>query len=445
MLLRSHSRTWRPLRSRVAGTIPLGRALLVAAGLAFPPVLSAQALAVAADTGTETFRCLDTTASVYPARLDDEHLIYVEQQTVVPQRDGRILVAGNPVWVWHDRGTGYDMLARDSLFGMVIDSTPVVRAIPSPLPGRVLNGMRAAALPDGWWMVTFADVIPAEMPKRPTVLAMWVGETDGEHWRAVRKLPVVTDSLDVTQATALEWREGRARLAVPFTKDHRARIVVHALDEGRWTASISDLGPVAAVALHLTPTHDLLAVVMPFQDSIPDMNSLFFFTKLPRDTVWSGKRAIVRAGDEPVLDPLFTPSSANVLSWRRSRNGQREWDAWFTTYDEQRDSIARPTRLATDAVEIATAAHGDDVLWATSNRAWPNPIVQVLESVNARRGARLVRQTRYRGLFGLAITHGRSVLVAAQSAATPREASVVSMIETHTWRCLSQSGPHPAQ
>ncbi|MBW8769934.1 MAG: hypothetical protein JF589_09275, partial [Gemmatimonadetes bacterium] len=131
-------------------------------------------------------RCLDTAATIAPARLDDRHLIYVEQETVVPNRDGRILVAGAPVYVWRNAGDRYDMLGLDSLFGMVIEpSSSFVRAIPSPLPGRVLKGMRAAALADGWWLVTFAEVYSVQQPRRPNVIAMWAGETDGSRWRAV--------------------------------------------------------------------------------------------------------------------------------------------------------------------------------------------------------------------------------------------------------------------
>jgi hypothetical protein len=425
------SRCRRSSRDRLA--FVLGIAAL--ATVSSPRTITAQTLDSLAASSTRPFRCLDTAATIHPARLDARHLIFAEQQTVSAQPDGRILVAGNPVWVWKDRGTGYDMLAKDSVFGMVVDSTEIVRAIPSPLPGRVLEGMRAAALPDGWWMVSFADVIPAEVPKQPTVLGMWVGETDGVRWRRVQKLPVVADSLNIGLSSALAWREGRARLAVPYWKDHRFRVVLYSLDDGRWRGSVNDFGPVAAVAVHLTRTRDLIAVVMPFVDSIPDVNSLFFYTKRPQDTAWSARRNIVRSGKEMVLDPLFTDYGTPLLSWRKVRNGQQEWDAWFTTYDESRDSIAPPTRLTTGAIEITAASRGDHVEWAISDRAWPGPSVQLLETDDTKRGARLDRDTRYRGLFGLAITRGRVVLIAAQSAATPREASVVSMIETHTWRC----------
>ena len=393
--------------------------------------LNAQSMA---PSRSAPFRCLDTSGTVAPARLDAKHLIYTEQETVVTQRDGRTLVAGNPVWVWRDNGRGYDMLAKDSLFGMVVDTTALVRAIPSPLPGRILDGMRAAALPDGWWMVSFAEVIPADPPKSPTVLAMWIGETDGTRWRSVQTLPRVADSLDVMMS-ALAWHNGRARLLVPFKSDHRQLLAVYSLDDSRWTSSTTDFGSLAMFALRLTPDRDVIAVVRSALDTIADVNSLFLYSKRPTDSLWTKRQFVLRAGREPVFDPLFVDADTHLLSWRRSRNSQREWDAWFARYDERADSVTAPIRLTSDAIEVAAVAKGSHAAWAVSNREWPNPVVQLLETDAAGNVARLSRDTRYRGLFGLIITRGRLLLIAAQSAATSREPGVVSMIETHTWRC----------
>ena len=406
---------------------------LALAVLVLPQSIRAQA-GDSARTAVASFRCLDTAARVAPARLDANHLIYAEQQTVVVQRDGRILVAGAPVWVWRDRGDRYEMLARDSLFGMIVDTSEFVRAIPRPFPNGVLSGMRAVALPDGWWMVSFAEVDRVEVPGRLTVLAMWVGETDGSRWRRLQQLPMVVDSLDV-ESSSLAWLDGRARLTVPFTTDYQRRIVLYSLDAGRWKTSTAEFGLLASATLRLTHSRDVLAVLRPVVDSVPDVNSLFLYSKRAEDSVWTERQLIVRSGSEPIFDPLFVGATRPLLSWRKSRNRQSEWDAWVAPYDEARDSVMPPVRLAEPAVEIAAAWDRDEVLWAISNRAWPNPVVQLVETDASLRIARLPRDTRYRGLFGLAITHGRAILIAAQSAATAREPNVVSMIETHTWRC----------
>ena len=408
--------------------------------LAPPRPLSAQSNASVA----APFRCLDTAATIVPARLDARHLIYVEQQTVVAQTDGRVLVAGNPVFVWRDRGDGYDLLARDSLFGMVVDTGAVVRGIPSPLPGRHLGAVRAAALPSGWWLVVFAEVVPSEPNVLPPVIALWTGETDGKEWRGLRTLPLIADSLNVPYMSTLAWRDGRARIVVPFERDHQRGVVLYSLNESRWSATKHDVGPLSYAAITLSPTHDIMAVVKPVMDTIVDVNSLFLYAKLPSDTSWSTVTRVLRAGLDPVRDPLFT-TDARVLTWRRLRLDIGEKEAWFTTLNSRGDSVGTLNRIAGGTEELKMDRGGDGVMWAIYDRKWPNPTLQLLERSGADGTTRHARITRYRGLLGFAIARDRAVVVASLAAESHRDPAVVSIIETHTWRCLSRRSDHEAQ
>lgn len=403
--------------------------------LATPLALDAQARGPATTTSAVPRRCMDTAAVVRPARLDDRHQIYVEQETVVAQRDGRVLVAGAPVFVWKDAGERFDLLAQDSLFGMVIDTSLAVRAIPKPMQVRSFDGMRAAALPDGWWLVAFAEVIPAHMPKRPTVVAMWTGETDGTQWRSLQRLPMIADSLETDGMSALVWQDGRARIAVPFKHDHRRLVVLYALDGGRWSARIQHLGHMSYVALALTPSRDLMAVVRPFESEVEDKNSLFLYVKSPIDSVWLNLAHMVRGGQEPVRDPLFAGDTPRVLSWRRSVTTSGPGDAWFATLSESGDSISTPTYLATGATLTSLASRHGHTVVAIADRAWPNPTLQMLELGDSTVVASHRVTSAYRGLIALTLTPTNVLLVAAQAAASSRDPAVVSVIQTHTWRC----------
>jgi hypothetical protein len=396
--------------------------------------LDAQSSRSAPATSVALQRCMDTAASAAPARLDAEHVIYVEQETVVAQRDDRVLVAGNPVFVWRDRGDRYDLLGLDSLFGMIIEPSLAVRAIPKPMTGRSFDGMRAAALPDGWWLVAFAEVIPAQPPKTPTVVAMWTGETDGTRWRSLQKLPMIADSIETSGMSALAWREGRARLAVPFKHAGRRLVVLYALDDGRWTARIEDLGLLSYVALALAPSRDLMAVVRPLETVSEDNNSLFLYTKSPTDSIWTNAHHIVRGGDAPVRDPLFSGEKPRVLSWRRARATSGPGEAWFATLDEVGDSVSTPVRLGTGDTESNLASRADRAVLAITNRVWPNPTLQLFE-LGGHSVAAHTMTTAYRGLLGLAVTHANVLLIAARAASSPRDPSVVSILQTHAWRC----------
>jgi len=346
------SRRTRACASVIRVTRGAATSLSLAGVLSFAPasarLLRAQSLASPVSSHADSFRCLDTAARAVPARLDDKHGIYVEQETIVAQRDGRVLVAGNPVFVWRDRGDGFDLLARDSLFGMVIDTGAFVRAIPSPLPGHVLDGMRAAALPNGRWLVSFFEVIPMPPEQAPIAKALWVGETDGITWRDLHQLPLVADSMDIRFLSPLAWKNGRARLAVPFVRDHHRLIALYSLDSSRWTTSVHDVGLLAYVAVALSETRDVMAVVKAAADTVVDVNSLFLYSKNPTDSVWSGGIRVLHAGVDPVRDPIFA-ADARLLAWRRLRVRERSKEAWFTAVDDEGGPIASPVRIAVGA------------------------------------------------------------------------------------------------
>ena len=378
---------------------------------------------------------MDTSATITPARLDAKHLIYVEQETVVAQSDGRILVAGSPVFVWRENDFDrHEMLRVDSLLGMVIDSTSSgVRAIPSPLPGRWLDGMRAAALPDGWWLVTFAEVDRTEMPKHPIVKRMWAGETDGTRWRDLRMLPAVGDSLDSMKMSNLAWRDGRARLAVQFLREGWTYGAMYSLDDGVWSARTENLRLTNYIAFSLSTTHDLMAIVRPSEDGPADANSLYLFAKGAKDSVWMQRAWVVVGGELPVYEPRFSGDSARVLSWLRENGAQ--WDAWFATIDARGDSVGRIHYIGAGAIEAAVTSHGAHHVWAIHDRGKPIATLRVVESDRSHALASRTTATGYAGLIGVAIARNRVVVVASRPSSDPRAPDVISVIHSHPWRC----------
>ena len=423
----------RPSVERALRTFAARLAITLPALFALPHVLAAQSGDSAA--AAPPFRCMDTTATTIPARLDARHLIYVEQETVVAHPDGRILVAGSPVFVWRESDLGrHEMLKADSLFGMVIDSTSsAVRAIPSPLPGRSLDGVRAAALPDGWWLVTFAEVSPRQMPKHPIVKRMWAGETDGTHWRELRMLPVVGDSLDPTKMSNLAWRDGRARLAVQYPHDGWTYAAMYSLDRGVWSARTENLRLTNYIDFSLSPTHDLMAIVRPSEDGPADINSLYLFAKRAEDSVWTNKAWIVVGDKSPVYEPRFTGDSARVLSWLREDGAS--WDAWFANVDARGDSVGRIHHLSRGAIEAASASRGANHVWAIHDRGRPTATLRVIESGGSPALASRITATDYAGLIGVAIARNRVVVVASRPSSSPRAPDVISVIHSYPWRC----------
>ena len=433
MLTRSHARVAAPSSAaRALGALSSRVALPVAVLLVLPHAVASQSRASAATASA--FRCMDTVATITPARLDATHLIYVEQEAVVAQADGRVLVAGSPVFVWRDDGDRHEMLKVDSLFGMVVDSaSTAVRAIPSPLPGRSFDGVRAAALPDGWWLVTFAEVDPTEMPKHPVVKRMWAGQTDGARWRDLRVLPEVGDSLDSMKMSNLAWRDGRARLAVQYPREGWTYGAMYSLDHGVWSARPENLRLTSHIDFSLSQSHDLMAIVRPSEDGPPDVNSLYLFSKRAADSAWTKKAWIVVGGERPVYEARFSGDSTRLLSWLRE-DGAR-WEASFATVNARGDSVGMIHHVAPGAIEAAVAARGTHHVWAIHDRGRPTATLRVIEGDGSSALARKITATDYAGLIGVAIARNRVIVLASRPSSRPRDPDVISVIHSYPWRC----------
>lgn len=399
--------------------------------------LAAQPRTERSATRVRAASCLATSPRITDARLDDRHSIYVEQETASAHRDGRVLVAGEPVFVWAQRGERHELLEQDSLIGMVISPPSTVRALVSPLRGRSIGAMRSAALADGWWLVTFAEVVPASVPQRPKVLAMWSGETDGTTWRGVERLPLVPDSLDLRQLGQLSSRGGRAHLLVQSWSEGAPRVVLYSREDGLWSASSLQVGHRAYAAVATTTTHLVLAVVRPDTTEREDVNSLFVSSRRFGDSAWSPPVRVVRGFRSPVRDPLLTDRADGVLlSWRVESHDRRKQTAGYVNLGTRGELLGSPGHVASDAGRLVHASGGDRGVWSVMQNDGLMRRLQLVEhDVMSTPTAAVVSATTYGGGIAAALTSDYLVLIASRPGRSTADAAVVSSIRTYTWRC----------
>jgi hypothetical protein len=305
------------------------------------------------------------------------------------------------------------------------------------LPGRVLKGMRAAALADGWWLVTFAEVFSVQKPRKPNVIAMWAGETDGSSWRAVEKLPAVSDTLDPLRFSGLATGgDGRVRLAAVVRRDWQRRVVLFSRDGGRWTAPAYDLGLAEFAAISAASSLDLLAVARPDTTVRVDRNSLFLYTKAPADTLWTSHPRLWRGGGDPVHQPVFAGEASRPLLIWPTGPMFRSSSVWALSLATIPDSAATPIPIPAYVSDLVASSLGDAGLIATYDRGGPTREIRVFEYHEPLRVNQvLAKPTEYRGIFGAALTPDRVVLVASKAGQPPRDPAVISMLETYAWRC----------
>lgn len=388
--------------------------------------------------------CIAGPAVITPARLDSVHRIYVEQETVSAQRDGRVLVAGKPIYLWRRNGDDFDQLDGDSLIGIVVDRSFHARALISPLPGRAIGGVRAAAMDDGWWVVTFAEIVPAPAPKDPLVLGVWSGETDGVRWRSVERLPAVKDSMVTWSMSALFWRDGRTILAVPSrstTEERPRRVVLFERRSGQWTANSLDFGLRSYVAVGASATHDVLAVIRPDTTQRSDGNSLFTYARRHGDSAWVQHPRIVRGGDDrSTHDPaLLIRGDGLVISWRVAATSPPAQEAWFALLKANGDLTSGPVKLGDQAVVLSAAAGEGRAVW-TALGGSPSDGHLTLKrfEVDAagRAVAPVVSSSPYLGVLGMAMTRSHLMIAGSRQSFTPAfDPPFSTIIHAIPWRC----------
>jgi hypothetical protein len=417
-------------------------ALSALLGLAATPAASSAQRAAVAKS------CIAGPAIITPARLDSVHRIYVEQEVVSAQRDGRVLVAGKPIYLWRSKGEGFEHVEQDSIIGIVIDTSFGARALTSPLPGRAIAGLRAAPMDDGWWVLTFAEVIPARIPKEPLILAMWSGETDGAQWRSVERLPAVSDSMATWSMSPLLWDRGRTTLAVParLLSPGRIddRIVFFERRNGKWTTESRDFGMRSYVAVGASATHEILAVVRSEVTDRADRNSLFTYVRRIGDSAWVQHSRLVRGGGHrPSRDPtLHRDGDGVVLSWRVSDDARGVEEAWYTRLEANGDTTFGNVKLADQASVMYPTIRDGRGAWILMG-ALPEDgreMLKLIEYDGTRHPSSLrISSSPYRGLLGIALTKSRLVLIGSRESLPERTDPLVStIVHAFPWRCPAQ-------
>lgn len=409
--------------------------------LLFAPLpSSAQSRTKTRSVGETANGCVDFRVTDAPARLDDHHTLYVEQEAVSAQRDGRVLVAGQPVFLWRHTGARQELIEQDSIIGMVITPPFKLRALTSPLRGRSLTSIRSVGLPDGWWLMTFAEIVPEQSPAiTPRVLALWAAETDGSTWRRVERLPTVSDSLVLaTNATSeLSYGNQHVLFAMQSVRGAEPRVVLYERGAAAWSATSVYLGNRAYVAAAETDSHELLAVVRNDSTEQEDFNSLFLYARAHGDTAWTNRGRLVRGYRTPVRDPHFDARSDGVLlTWSVSSENGREDDGWFTRLGTAGELLG-PIRHVTDQARLLYhAARGDRGVWVGSNGRRPLRGLQLVEHDGSTTPIHSVVSTNtYGGLLGAALTADFLTIIASQPGASTDDPAVISIIKSYPWRC----------
>jgi hypothetical protein len=211
--------------------------------------------------------------------------------------------------------------------------------------------------------------------------------------------------------------------------------VVFSRDDARWTVHTHDVGLSGYAAITMTDSSDLLAIARPDTTLGADHNSLFLYTKAPRDTLWMSHPRLFRGGDDAVRQPLFVRGASKPLLLWLTGPMFRARAAWALSLTTMLDRAQEPIPMVTYASDLVAASLGESGVLATYDRGASTKDIHVYEyHMPLALNLVLSKPSEYRGLFGAALTKDRVVLIASK-AGPPQGPGVISMLETYAWRC----------
>jgi hypothetical protein len=260
-----------------------------------------------------------------PIALGDKYRVYVEPKTFAASGE-RYLLAGWPNYIFRQVDTGWAFVARDSVFGIVLDAAGRAEAVASPIAANAVRNPRALGIGKGLWAVIFAEHTPSAIfPDTSSALRYWFGTTDGKTWKDLDTLPRLAGGLDSFKATDLIEFRDELLFAVPRRSAGRTDVAIYSRSHGKWTGTVMPTDGAAYVAFGESAHDGPLVGVVRALSTEPDHNSLFLYHR--RDGTWAERERLIRGLGAPVHDPeLSRGRSEAVLTWTGTW-GKGAWTA----------------------------------------------------------------------------------------------------------------------
>ena len=386
--------------------------------------------------------CTATLASKRPVRMPDGASVFVEPQAVATS-GLRILIAGNPTYLFHteqDRITG---VARDSIFGVVMTRDARASAIPSPLPAGRVHAVRAAPYENGHWAVVFAEAPPRAKFSAPIKAeAYWFGVTDGTRWLRMERLPAVEGTLIPDDASELVRTVRGYAFAVPVTTATGGRAAVFSERGGQWTVQLVTDGA-TYLSLATDGREFMLAAVTadtvgrdPSKPS-SDNNSLLLYRSTEQGTKWASRVRLIRGWGQPVHHPRL------VWTGQRLELG---WMAHHGITGETRigalngaDSIVFWNAMAEGTQHItSTTAPNGRPFWVTmdvDSFAAATQSLHVWTITGAKASQLIGERTTFDGVVGFSILGSAVMVVGPVRGDGPSDPPVALHLHTFTMHC----------
>lgn len=362
----------RPLRR--AGPIACLIAIVVASGGAVgvdDRAAAAGAMDAVRETsavaGAESARCRFRVLSQRRVRMPDGRNPYVASFSEAWHGTSGMFM-GQPVYLFESSARFPEVpLLRDSLIGLLIDTSGVARPVVTPLTGGYSLYPRVISSINGGWDVLLvrSPVPDSALMTRDAPAELWVGHFDGRRWSALTRIAETRGASLRPEFSSRLVRNGVGEIAFAFPRNGLSPtpgIVLLRRAGGRWRAdSLPTPERVDYVGVEPGPGNRW-TLVYRMPDLTSENPSLGTIYTVAVDSVWQKPGVVVHGSQIKLTDPVLVRIGDELIeSW-----WQREGGAESSASTRSVRWVRIDTSGAVHAPQTRIAAHDGSEFRLTS-------------------------------------------------------------------------------
>lgn len=282
----------------------------------------------AAFAGADSSRCRFRVLSQRRVRMPDGRNPYVASFSEA-WRGAEGMFMGQPVYLFSSSARfPEEPLVRDSLIGLLIDTSGVARPVVTPLTGgyslypRVIN-----SIDGGWDVIVVRSPAPDGAPMTPDAPAeLWVGHFDGSRWSELTRVATTRGASLRPEFSSRLVSNRLGELAFAYPRNGLSPtpgIVLLRRSAGGWRAdSLPTPERVDYVGLEPSPVGDGWTLVYRMPDLTSENLSLGTIYTATVDSVWQKPRVVVHGSQLKLTDPVLARIGDELIeSWWQREDG----------------------------------------------------------------------------------------------------------------------------
>ncbi len=284
-------------------------------------------------------------------------------------RGGEGMFMGQPVYLFNSSARySEEPVVRDSLIGLLIDTSGVARPVVTPLAGgytlypRVIN-----AVDGGWDVMLVHSPAPDDAPMTPDASAdLWVGHFDGRRWSAVARVATTRGASLRPEFSSRLVRNRVGELAFAYPRNGLSPtpgiVLLRRSAEGWRTDSLPTRERVDYVGVEPSTVGEGWTLTYRMPDPREESFSFGTFYTVTVDSVWHQPRVVVHGMQVKLSDPILARIGDELIeSW-----WQRDNDAGSSASTRSVRWVRIDTAAAVHAPQTSIAARDGSEFRLTS-------------------------------------------------------------------------------